>query len=337
MLIWGRKAVRRHLGYAADFCPICATARPFAVSRVGMAGHVYYITAGDGDLVGYERACMVCTIALKADPAQYAEMSPTVLGISALAKQTFPNFAAVYRERMALEKVIRLDPTMLNAADRQALIMQPFTLLSVKVSEHFDKSAFGSGGTFVQREVLPILARAMRRLRPTESELKAALARLVQMKEVIGNKVKLPDLLAEINRKPGPDSLVIQPHARSPAVAVGDEARRRNNAGRVLRVLAYIAGAGVVGLWLASLLPDTSDAGSTTFRFVLLVAAALAYGVYRAGQAVAQGKVWGRQAGMLLAALLLLAFPIGTAVGGYLLWTLGRQWVAADHGVASSR
>lgn len=328
MLIWGRKAVRRHLGYAADFCPVCATARPFALTRVGMAGHVYYITAGDGDLVGYERACMVCTVALKADPAQYAEIVPQVTAIRALVKQTFPNFAEVYRERMAMEQAIKLDPTMLSATDRQALIMQPFTVLSVKVSEHFDKSAFGSGGGFVQREVLPILARALRRLRPTEAELKAALTRMVQMKEIIGSKVKLPELVAEINRNAGPASLVIKSQGGGPIAAAGDEASRRNKAGRVLRVLAYMTGAAAVGLGLASLLPDASDAGSTAFRIVLLVAAALAYALYRAGQAVAQGQGWGRQVGMVLGPFLLFGFPIGTAIGGYLLWTLGRHWVA---------
>ncbi|MFY8042370.1 MAG: hypothetical protein ACOVOD_05535, partial [Rhodoferax sp.] len=253
-----------------------------------------------------------------------------VTAINALVKQTFPNFGEVYRDRMAMEQAIKLDPTMLSAADRQALIMQPFTLLSVKVSEHFEKSAFGSGSGFMQREVLPILARALRRLRPTEAELKGALARMVQMKEQIGSKVKLPDLVAEINRNAGPDTLVIKPKSGGPAVAVGDEARPRNNAGRVLRVLAYITGAGAVGLGLASLLPDASSTDGTAFRIALLVAAALAYVVSLAGKAVAKGQSWGRQVGLVLGALLLLGFPIGTAIGGYLLWTLGRHWVAAD-------
>ena len=187
MIIWGRKAVRRHLGYAADFCPVCACARPFAITRVGMAGHVYYITAGDGDLVGFERACLICTTALKADPALYAEMAKQPAAISALVKQTFPNFADAYRDRLAIEQAIRLDPTMLSAADRQSLLMQPFMLMSVKVSERFAATHFSSSNTFMQREVLPILARALRRLRPSEAELKAALTRLVQMKEVIAS------------------------------------------------------------------------------------------------------------------------------------------------------
>lgn len=330
MLIWGRKAVRRHLGYAADFCPICACARPFAITRVGMAGHVYYITAGDGDLVDYERACMVCTIALKAEPAQYAQMANKPSAISALTQQTFPNLADVYRERLAMEQAIRLDPTMLSAADRQALIMQPFTLLAVKVSERFAQTHLSSSAGFLQREVLPILARALRRLRPTEAELKAALARMVQMKEVIGTKVKLQELMVAIGRPAEADPMGMLAKGGSPAALVGDEARTRNHAARLLRVLAYLAGGGAILLGLLSFLPDALDAPSAAFRVALLLAVALAYGVYRAGQAVALGQSWGRVAGMAFGVLMLLGFPIGTVLGLYLLWALGARWVGSD-------
>ena len=334
MIIWGRKTVRRHLGYAADFCPICGCARAFALTRVGSAGHIYYVTAGDGDLVGFERACLVCTTALRAEPTRYAEMAKQPAAINALLKQTFPNFADAYKDRLALEQAIRLDPNMINAADRQELIMTPFMLLSVRVSQRFADMHFTSSTAFMKREILPILARGLRRLRPTDAELKAALTRLVQLKEMIGSKVKLADLKAELNLpvdntangNSGADPVPGKGGGYAPGL-VGDEARPRANAGRLMRGLAYLTGAGIALLGLMMLVPtETPKQAPASLMVTMLVAAALAYGVYRAGWAVTRGQQWGRTAGIVFGLLLLPGFPISTVFGGYLLWSLVLKW-----------
>jgi hypothetical protein len=217
---------------------------------------------------------------------------------------------------------------MLGAADRQNLLMQPFMLMSVKVSERFAALHLSSSNAFMQREVMPILARALRRLRPSEAELKAALTRLVQMKEAIGSKVKLADLMAEIQRAPEPDRVPTAGKAASAAwPLVGDAARTQHNAGRLLRILAYISAAGIVGLGLMTFVPgELSTAEPNILRAMLVGAAVLVYGVYRAGVAVTQGQSWGRFVGMAFGAASLFGFPIGTAVGIYLLWSLGLRW-----------
>jgi hypothetical protein len=327
VIIWGKKIVRSHLGYAADFCPICACPRPFALTRVGSAGHVYYITADEGDLVGYERACMVCTTALHADPANYAEIAKQPANIRALAQQTFPNLAHAYQTRLAQERAIRLDSTMLPAAERQALILEPFTLLTVKVSNQFANSAFSSNARFMQREVLPILARALRRLRPTQVELQSALARLTQMKEPIGSKVKLADLWAELQRPAPLDKAVANGLvAGGSGAMVGDEAAKRLSAAKLMRVLSYLVAASAGLLALLTLVPSDGLQAPTGLWVIVVLALVLAYAVYRASAAVKMGAPWGRYAGIGFGLFLLAGFPVGTALGGYLLWTLLLKW-----------
>lgn len=330
MFIWGKKIVRRHLGYVADFCPICACAQPFALSRVGSAGHVYFITAGDGELVGYERSCMRCTVALRADPTQYAAMAPQPAAISALIQQTFPGFAEAYRDRLALEASIRQNPAALSTQDRQQLLISPFVLLSARVSEHFEKNIQLDGGrAYLKREIMPILARALRRLRPSEAELQATLTRLVQLKEKIGSKIKLSDLMAELQRPQqadaaDPPGAVVA--AKALPVFAGDEARPRQNAGRVMRVTAYLTAASVVAVVLASLLPQEAGGATAALWGVMAASAAFAFALYRAGWAVTRGQRWGRSAGIGFSLLLLVMFPIGTVVGLYLLYNLGLKW-----------
>jgi hypothetical protein len=35
-VVWGKKRVRKKIGHVADFCPMCRTAQPFALVRVGV-------------------------------------------------------------------------------------------------------------------------------------------------------------------------------------------------------------------------------------------------------------------------------------------------------------
>lgn len=44
------------------------------------------------------------------------------------------------------------------------------------------------------------------------------------------------------------------------------------------------------------------------------------------GKAIQKHKEWARIVGIILAILILFAFPIGTLVGGYILWCLIKRW-----------
>jgi hypothetical protein len=236
-IVWGSKVVHRKLGYAADFCYICRCSSVFSVRRIGMAGHVYYISAGEGKLVGFDRTCQKCNIVYTADPSAFTH--------------TFPNFETVWQERLALENRLNQNVSLLSLQERKALLAEPFVKLSPGVearfaSTHLDKEvwyailgaiaailllpplvksivpdqaepflltaiAVGllaviwqiaiSGKRYMRREILPALADALQPLHPLESEISAILADLKNFGHKIGSKLLVADILLQLNSK----------------------------------------------------------------------------------------------------------------------------------------
>jgi len=136
-VVWGKKFVYRKVGYVADFCPICRTPKPFELKRVGLASHVYYISAGEGELAGHERTCRECGTSFQAEPTVYASISKLPAPLTQLAKQTYPHMNEVLRDRLALEETVQRAPSSLTSEQRYALIRSPFLLLSSKVEKRF--------------------------------------------------------------------------------------------------------------------------------------------------------------------------------------------------------
>ncbi|WKB50639.1 hypothetical protein [Eleftheria terrae] len=166
-IVWGRKLVRRGLGYVADFCPICRVIQPFKLERLGSVGHVYYLSFGQGELVGYERTCQACKTSFNAEPSVYAGAVKTVVPLPELQQRTFPHLATVLRERLELEAKVKRDPTLLSGEERYALIRNTFELLSPKVEKrfaatHIDKEvALAAGGALALTAVGPGVVRSV--------------------------------------------------------------------------------------------------------------------------------------------------------------------------------
>ncbi|WP_175985134.1 hypothetical protein [Burkholderia sp. BCC0506] len=139
-VFWGRKLVYRKQGYVADFCPICRTPRTFELQRVGSAGHVYNISVGEGRLVGYQRTCQTCRTPVKSELSTYASVSPKPAPLPELTAQTFPNLESAWRDRLVLEERVRTALPSLQPDERQALIRDPFVVLSTKVERYFASS-----------------------------------------------------------------------------------------------------------------------------------------------------------------------------------------------------
>lgn len=136
-IIWGSKTVYRKLGYVAHFCEICRAPKPFELKRVGSVGHLYYISFGQGELLGYERTCQDCGTTLQADVEEFAAVAPQVLPISDLIRQTYPRLEQVVGARLALEAQLRRNPAALSADERHVLIRNPFVLMSARVDARF--------------------------------------------------------------------------------------------------------------------------------------------------------------------------------------------------------
>jgi hypothetical protein len=143
-IVWGKKVVHRKIGYVADFCPLCREPKPFLLNRVGVVGHVYYISFGEGQLAGYERVCQSCKTRLKAEPSRYSATPAKFTGMEDLCQQTFPGLREAYAERLGMEEKLRRAPGLLSVDERRSMIGQPFVLLSPVVearfaSTHIDK------------------------------------------------------------------------------------------------------------------------------------------------------------------------------------------------------
>ena len=143
MIIWGTKPVYRKLGYVYDFCPICRQPRSFILERLGMAGHIYYISLADGELVGYQRTCMNCKTFYSSDPSIYKAFSKNNIDpIAKLKSDTFPNFSDFRSERLRLEAIISDSIAKLTEEERKELISEPFFLISPKVEKRFARTYF---------------------------------------------------------------------------------------------------------------------------------------------------------------------------------------------------
>jgi hypothetical protein len=136
-IVWGRRKTRRRQGYVADFCCICRAPRAFVLERIGSARHVYFVSAGQGDLVGFLRTCTDCGTLFPAKQETYTGIAKKALAIGELRKSTYSNFDTALRGRLELEKRIVDAPQSLTAKDRHALIKEPFVALSANVAQRF--------------------------------------------------------------------------------------------------------------------------------------------------------------------------------------------------------
>ena len=140
-IVWGKKRVERKQGMVADFCPICREVRAFTLIRVGLAGHIYYVSFGQGKLAGHIIRCDTCGVALRADPTRFAtaEKDPRI-DLETLIRQTFPRLRETYAERLALEQRIKRTRSALTAEQHKEFLMEPFALLNPVVEQRFAKS-----------------------------------------------------------------------------------------------------------------------------------------------------------------------------------------------------
>ncbi len=136
-IVWGKKTVYRKIGHVADFCSICREPRPFKLRRVGSAGHLYYISVGEGELVGYERSCHECGTTFPAQVTTYATVSKSPAPLEDLLNRTFPKLREFYQQRLVLEEAIRHDPAALSQDQRHSLIRAAFVFLSPQVEQRF--------------------------------------------------------------------------------------------------------------------------------------------------------------------------------------------------------
>lgn len=103
-------------------------------------------------------------------------------------------------------------------------------------------------------------------------------------------------------------------------------------AGRVIRLMAMLGLVGFVGVGAAVLMPAMSVGQSAPVGLFLVLAVmlALVLGLFFVGSAVMRHESWARVLGIIYGVVSLIGFPIGTVVGGYVLWQLIFGWGESD-------
>ena len=129
-IVWGKTIKRRKQGFVADYCAVCRDLRTFQVNRVGSASHVYYISFGQGELVGFERVCGVCSTPVEADTTRNPDMARTSRPATDLISETFPNYYTVYREAIERDRKLRDTPSLLTPDERRTRMREPFMLIA---------------------------------------------------------------------------------------------------------------------------------------------------------------------------------------------------------------
>lgn len=104
---------------------------------------------------------------------------------------------------------------------------------------------------------------------------------------------------------------------------------RYHKAGRLIRLLGWLAlvpVAFIVALGIPSML--SGDPGATPWAtgFVVLLFVGVAFAYLKIGSAVKQHREWARIAGLIVGGVSLFGFPIGTAIGVFVLYYLGVGW-----------
>lgn len=327
MSMWGTKLVYRRLGYVADFCPICISARPFVLERVGAAKHILNLSIGGGELVDNQRVCLHCATAFRADPQQYAAVAKNLDTIEPLTLETFPTLAQAHSPRLALEQQVLAAPDGIAPDTRAKLLLEPFTLLSPRVVKRFESAHFEVAHAYLRREILPLLAQTLARLRPSEAELQATLNELVRMKDLIGAKIKLPELMAQLSAHQAGTAPEIAANPIKHHTGGGKPPYR--NAALIFKVLGWLA-AGFSAIMVIVIFGELLDGKATTGGYIGLwiVCAVVTGSQFLIGMGLERQKNWARVTAIIFSIGFLFAFPIGTVIGAYIIWALTAAWEA---------
>jgi hypothetical protein len=144
MIIWGTTHIRLRQGRVADFCPMCRDVRAFMVIRTNAVGHLYFIPLGTGRTIAVTAECESCGHEMERDPTLYRALAPkrSKDSVASLVKQTFPNLAEVFAERLELEAELRKSSDGLEAGVREALIREALVNVSGAVERIYTRPSF---------------------------------------------------------------------------------------------------------------------------------------------------------------------------------------------------
>jgi hypothetical protein len=160
LIIVGARRVRKHLGLAADFCPICRDYRAFDVAEMRQVPHLYYVPLGRGKTLASELECTRCRSVYAGGEAAYVAYAQSLTrDMAELARQTNPDI--VSRSRVRLDAEDRLRAGRLKPQERAVLIAEPFAALDYMVRRRWGRGRFSGGAVAAVAAAVGLLVAAL--------------------------------------------------------------------------------------------------------------------------------------------------------------------------------
>ena len=160
LIIAGAKKVRKQLGAAADFCPICREYRAFLVTEVRQVPHLYYIPVGAGKTLAAEVECSRCHSIFEGTAGGYAGYSRAFIrDLPELARLTNPDIVSRTRPRIEAEDRVRSGH--LSDDERGALILEPFVALDYMVRRKWGRGTLSGAAVAALAAVAGLLVAAI--------------------------------------------------------------------------------------------------------------------------------------------------------------------------------
>lgn len=99
-------------------------------------------------------------------------------------------------------------------------------------------------------------------------------------------------------------------------------------AARVIRLMAWISLLGNVGILAAVAIPQIANDSPipAEMYFLGLFLISVTAFLFFTARGIFQKKAWARVCGQIYGVLAIFGVPIGTIIGGYILWQLGKGW-----------
>jgi hypothetical protein len=131
MIIWGTKVRRRRVGYVADHCAVCHEPRLFELIRVGIAGHLYFVSLTQGKLAGHEIRCCGCGLRVPTEQGKYDGVlhGADETDVQTAIQRTQPHLGESEEDKKRIAFDRRLLAGRLTADERHRAIGMPFYLL----------------------------------------------------------------------------------------------------------------------------------------------------------------------------------------------------------------
>jgi len=141
IFVWGRRVIRKKVGYVADFCPMCREPQAFLMNQLSTYRHLYFIPVSAKESLGYERICQGCKLALKGAPVHYVATPKKPTSVQEIVSRSFPKLPEVYADRLRIEEQVKKAPALIPKDLRYALIKQPFVVVSPLVESRYKRTS----------------------------------------------------------------------------------------------------------------------------------------------------------------------------------------------------